>query len=69
VTLYKRCNEKFTQYRTGRAITQTFSSMDDQIAAFCAAFNLLKQNFDLRVNFDMALVLSQTMVSIDVISM
>jgi hypothetical protein len=66
--LYKWCNEKFTQYRAGRAITQAFSGMDDQIAAFCAAFNLLKQNFDSRVNLDTALVLSRTTVTIDAIS-
>jgi hypothetical protein len=57
-----------TQYRAGRVITQAFSGMDDQIAAFCTAFNLLKQNFDSRVNLDTALVLSRTTVTIDAIS-
>jgi hypothetical protein len=66
--LKKLFNDKFTQYRTGRAIKQAFSGMDDQIAAFCAAFNLLKQNFDSRVNLDTALVLSRTTVTIDAIS-
>ena len=66
--LYKWSNEKFTQYRAGRAITQAFSGMDDQIAAFCTAFNLLKQNFDSRVNLDTALVLSRSAVTIDAIS-
>ena len=66
--LYKWCNEKFIQYQAGRAITQVFAGMDDQIAAFCAAFNLLRQNFDSRVNLDTALVLSRTTVTIDAIS-
>jgi hypothetical protein len=50
------------------AITQAASGMDGQIAAFCAAFNLLKQNFDSRVNLDTALILSRTSVTIDAIS-
>jgi hypothetical protein len=66
--LYRWCNEKCTQYRAGRAITQVFSGMDDQITAFCAAFNRLKQNFDSRVNLDTALVLSRCTVTIDAIS-
>jgi hypothetical protein len=66
--LYKWCNGKFTQYRAERAITQAISGMDDQITAFCAAFNHLKQNFDSRVNLDTALVLSRSAVTIDAIS-
>jgi hypothetical protein len=47
---------------------QAGSGMEDQIAAYCTAFNRLKQNFDSRVNIYTALILSRTTVTIDAIS-
>ena len=34
---------------------QAGSGMEDQIAAYCTAFNHLKQNFDSRVNIYMVM--------------
>lgn len=47
---------------------QPFSGADDRITEFCAAFARLRGNFDSRVSLNTALVLSQTALTIDVIS-